>query len=65
MKTHRSILAWTIPWTKEPGWLQSIGSQKRVRHNLQLNNNNMLFTWGLSNKQLPGVKQGGWLLYFP
>ena len=25
------ILAWKIPWTQEPGWLQSIGSQ-RVRH---------------------------------
>ena len=29
---HSSILAWRIPWTKEPGRLQSIGSQ-RVRHN--------------------------------
>ena len=29
--THSSILAWRIPWTKEPGWLQSMGSQ-RVRH---------------------------------
>ena len=27
-----SILAWIIPWTEEPGGLQSIGSQ-RVRHN--------------------------------
>ena len=31
MATHISILAWRIPWTKEPGGLQSIGSQ-RVRH---------------------------------
>ena len=31
--THSSILAWRIPWTEEPGTLQSIGSQ-RVRHNL-------------------------------
>ena len=29
--THSSILAWNIPWTEEPGGLQSIGSQ-RVRH---------------------------------
>ena len=29
--THSSILAWRIPWTEEPGWLQSIGLQ-RVRH---------------------------------
>ena len=28
MTTHSSILAWEIPWTKEPGRLQSIGSQK-------------------------------------
>ena len=31
MATHSSILAWTIPWTEEPGGLQSMGS-KRVRH---------------------------------
>ena len=30
MATHSSILAWRIPWTKEPGRLQSKGSQ-RVR----------------------------------
>ena len=33
MATHSSILAWRIPWTEEPGELQSIGLQ-RVRHNL-------------------------------
>ena len=31
MATHSSILAWEIPWTEEPGGLQSMGSQ-RVRH---------------------------------
>ena len=31
MTTHSSILAWKTSWTKEPGGLQSIGSQ-RVRH---------------------------------
>ena len=31
MATHSSILAWKIPWTEEPGKLQSIGSQ-RVGH---------------------------------
>ena len=30
--THSSILAWRIPWTEEPGGLQSIASQ-RVGHN--------------------------------
>ena len=28
MATHSSILAWRIPWTQEPGVLQSIGSQR-------------------------------------
>ena len=31
MATHSSVLAWRIPWTEEPGGLQSTGS-KRVRH---------------------------------
>ena len=33
MATHSSILAWRIPWTEEPGGLQSIGLQ-RVGHDL-------------------------------
>ena len=32
MAAHSNILAWKIPWTEEPGWLQSMGSQ-RVGHN--------------------------------
>ena len=32
MATHSSILAWKIPWTEEPGRLQSTGSQT-VGHN--------------------------------
>ena len=28
MATHSSILAWGIPWTEEPGGLQSTGSQR-------------------------------------
>ena len=28
MTTHSSILAWEIPWTREPGGLYCIGSQK-------------------------------------
>ena len=31
MATHSSTLAWRIPWTEEPGGLQSTGLQ-RVRH---------------------------------
>ena len=33
METHSSMLAWRIPWTEEPGGLQSMGSQ-RVGHDL-------------------------------
>ena len=33
MATQSNILAWEIPWTEEPGWLQSTGSQ-RVGHDL-------------------------------
>ena len=33
MVTHSSILVWKIPWTGEPGGLQSMGPQ-RVSHNM-------------------------------
>ena len=33
MATHLKILAWEIPWTEEPGRLQSMGLQ-RVQHDL-------------------------------
>ena len=33
MATHSSILAWKIPWTREPGRLQSVGPQ-RLGHKL-------------------------------
>ena len=29
MATHTSILAWRIPWTEEPGGLQSLGLQSQ------------------------------------
>ena len=52
MATHSSILAWRIPWTEEPGGLQSAGSQ-RARHNfsnwarMQVNNTimNIIRVW--------------------
>ena len=31
MATHSSILAWKIPWTEEPGRLQSMGLQSRTQ----------------------------------
>ena len=36
MATHSSILAWRIPWTEEPGGLQSTGSQ-RIGHDWETN----------------------------
>ena len=45
MVIHSSILAWRIPWTKEPGKLQSIGSQ-RVGHNWAT----FTFTWADGRK---------------
>ena len=33
MASHSSILGWKIPWTEEPGGIQSMGLQ-RVKHNL-------------------------------
>ena len=36
MATHSSILTWRIPWTEEPGGLQSMGSQ-RVGHDCETN----------------------------
>ena len=56
MATHSSILAWEIPWTEEPGGLESVGSQ-RVRHDLvtkqqQLDNqiSDLEFFHGLGNE---------------
>ena len=41
MALHSGILAWRIPWTEEPGVLQSMGLQSQTRltdhHHLQLN----------------------------
>ena len=36
MATHSSILAWKMPWTEEPGELQSMKSQ-RIRHDRATN----------------------------
>ena len=56
--THSSILAWTIPWTEEPGGLQSVGSQ-RVEHDWGTNTTPhhqlCLCTRSLSQKRLSGT----------
>ena len=52
MATHSSILAWRIPWTEEPGGLQSIGLQT-VGHDL-----GDLAHTAHNEKTLEGFKQG-------
>ena len=34
MATHASVLTWRIPWTEEPGGLQSMGSQSEMTERL-------------------------------
>ena len=52
METHSIILTWRIPWTEEPGRLQSMGFQ-RVRHNWAAKHTHylslLLFVWGFSS----------------
>ena len=43
MATHSSILAWEIPWTVEPGGLQSMESQ-RVRHSLVIKATTIIYS---------------------
>ena len=67
MVTHSCILAWRIPWAEEPGWLQSVGSQ-RVGHDWA-NNTNTLYNknkvfivdgctliWSIQNPKLHHLK---------
>ena len=50
MATHSSILPWEIPWTEEPGRLQSMGWQ-RVIHNLVIKQQQQRFVFFL--KEIP------------
>ena len=72
MATHSSILIWEIPWTEEPGGLQSMGLQ-RVRHDCVTKHkhtsevlrpykgifSSVSFQWAISRKR---GKKGGCLL---
>ena len=49
MATHSSIHAWEIPWTKEPGGLQTMGSQSRAR----LSDFTSLHPWETRNVIIP------------
>ena len=62
MAPHSSTLAWKIPWTEEPGRLQSMGSQ-RVRYDLATSLSLFTFMnrrrkWQPTPVSLPGESQG-------
>ena len=62
MAPHSSTLAWTIPWTEEPGRLPSMGS-RRVGHNWATSLSLFTFThwrrkWQPTPVFLPGESQG-------
>ena len=62
METHSSILSWRIPWTEEPGKLQSMGS-RRTRHNWATSLSLFTFMhwrkkWQPTPVFLPGESQG-------
>ena len=62
MATHSSTLAWKIPWTEEPGRLQSMGSW-RVRHDWATSLSLFIFMhwrrkWQPTPVLLPGESQG-------
>ena len=47
MASHSSILAWRIPWTEEPGGLQSVGSQRVTTEWLVPHINGIVFAYNL------------------
>ena len=64
MAPHSSTLAWKIPWTEEPGRLQSMGSL-RVGHDRATSLSLFTFMhwrrkWQPTPVFLPGKSQGGW-----
>ena len=66
MAPHSSTLAWKIPWTEEPGGLQSMGSLG-VRHDWATSLSLFTFmhwrrTWQPTPVFLPGESQGRWSL---
>ena len=49
MATHFSVLAWRIPWTEEPGGLQSVGSQESDRIENQATEQHLADTFNTMN----------------
>ena len=56
MATHSNIIAWRIPWTEEPGRLQSIGYQ-RVGHDLAIKQQQQQHTEYTKNFQNSAVRK--------
>ena len=56
MATHSSILAWEIPWTEEPGSLQSTGSQ-RVGHDCVTSHYSYVYNGCLQRLHLKGDRK--------
>ena len=56
MTTHSSVLAWKVPWTEEPGGLQSMGSQ-RAGHDLVTKQQQLVLAY-LPFKGFPGGSVG-------
>ena len=50
--THSSILAWRIPWTEEPGGLQSMGSQR------------VILDLATEHTHFPFVRRNGYRIFF-
>ena len=59
MATHSSILAWRIPWTEEPGWLQSMGSQESDTTQ-RLNHHHHVYKQKSSRLQLGSIQ---WIIF--
>ena len=55
MATHSSILVWRIPWTEEPGRLQSMGPQGDMTEQLKLTNT-IVYTLRLTPWQMSGYQ---------
>ena len=58
MATHSTILAWEIPWTEEPGGLQSIESQ-RVKHSWATNTSHFHIHRGHKLEEVSEIKIQG------
>ena len=58
MATHSSILVWRIPWTEEPGGLQSIASQSQTQLSNQTTNTTLdkFFTFTISQFLIYRIK---------